>query len=102
MAVSFGEQVEELADVEPGDEPLVKLSSLNRYEKRYESIDSPLCRKFLRTICEDVGASPLYDTIYRGTSEWTHWTPRALGRAIRRASGKVRYSGEAKTQEQRL
>lgn len=49
----------------------------------------------LQTICDEVDTLPLYDGIYRGTSQWTHWTPGAIGRAIRREGGKVKYSSEA-------
>ena len=49
----------------------------------------------LQKICNEVGTSLYYDAIYRGTSQWTHWTPSSIGRAIHRESGKVMYSGNA-------
>jgi hypothetical protein len=43
-------------------------------------------------VLAEVGAMRLYKTIYRDTSGWGHWNVAAIGRAIERSDGGVRYS----------
>ncbi len=41
--------------------------------------------KTVRAIFEEVASAlPLYRNIYNETSNWTHWSPRGIGAAIRR------------------
>jgi hypothetical protein len=67
----------------------------NFEKKEYREGEFPYRTKWLQKsileVCDEVGATPLYEKIYRDTSQWIHWTPRGLGSVIHREGDFVHF-----------
>jgi hypothetical protein len=48
--------------------------------------------KQIRQICESVGAQDLFRQLYEPFSDWHHWGPVGLGKAIHRRADRISYS----------
>ncbi len=52
------------------------------------------CGVSIKSICDDVGASQLYDKLYGPFSDWQHWGAGAFGLMLETSDEKITYRGQ--------